>query len=47
MAKNVSYFSNAQGFLWLQITGITEDPEKNIWFTTDQGVVKYDWSVDF
>ncbi|MCB0838425.1 MAG: hypothetical protein KDE26_14410 [Bacteroidetes bacterium] len=44
--ENVSYFSNAQGFHGQQITGITEDPEKNIWFTTDQGVVKYDWSVD-
>jgi len=41
---SVSYFSNAQGFNGQQITGITEDPEKNIWFATDQGVVKYDWS---
>jgi ligand-binding sensor domain-containing protein len=41
---NVSYFSNAQGFNGQQITGITEDTEKNIWFATDQGVVKYDWS---
>ena len=41
---HVSYFSNAQGFDGQQITGITEDPEKNIWFATDQGVVKYDWS---
>lgn len=41
---SVSYFSNAQGFDGQQITGITEDPEKNIWFATDQGVVKYDWS---
>ncbi|MGD1889747.1 MAG: two-component regulator propeller domain-containing protein, partial [Cyclobacteriaceae bacterium] len=39
----VSYFSNAQGFHGQQITGITEDPEKNMWFATDQGVVKYDW----
>ena len=41
---SISYFSNAQGFDGQQITGITEDPEKNIWFATDQGVVKYDWS---
>ena len=41
---SVSYFSNAQGFDGQQITGITEDPEKNIWFATNQGVVKYDWS---
>ncbi len=41
---SVSYFSNAQGFDGQQITGIAEDPEKNIWFATDQGVVKYDWS---
>ncbi len=41
---SVSYFSNAQGFDGQQITGITEGPEKNIWFATDQGVVKYDWS---
>jgi len=43
---SVSYYSNAQGFNGQQITGITEDPEKNIWFATDQGVVKYDWSSD-
>lgn len=41
---SVSYFSNAQGFNGQQITGITEDSDKNIWFATDQGVVKYDWS---
>ena len=41
---SVSYFSNAQGFHGQQITGISEDPDKNIWFATDQGVVKYDWS---
>ena len=39
---SVSYFSNAQGFDGQQITGITEDLEKNIWFATDQGIVKYD-----
>jgi ligand-binding sensor domain-containing protein len=44
--ETVSYFSNAEGFNGQQITGITEDPEKNIWFATDQGVVKYDWSTD-
>ena len=40
---SVSYFSNAQGFDGQQITGITEDAEKNLWFATDQGVVKYNW----
>jgi len=43
---SVAYYSNAQGFNGQQITGITEDPEKNIWFATDQGVVKYDWSIN-
>lgn len=41
---SVSYFSDSQGFAGQQITGIAEDPEKNIWFATDQGIVKYDWS---
>ena len=41
---SVSYFSTAQGFNGYQITGITEDNEKSIWFATDQGVVKYDYS---
>ncbi|MEX0313899.1 MAG: two-component regulator propeller domain-containing protein [Allomuricauda sp.] len=40
---SLSYFSNAEGFHGGQITGITEDPEQNIWFATDQGVVKYSW----
>ena len=43
---SLTYFSNAQGFNGQQITGIAEDPEKNIWFATDQGVVKYDWTSD-
>lgn len=42
---SVSYFSNDQGFGGQQITGIEEDPEKNIWFATDQGIVKYDGST--
>lgn len=42
--NEVSYYSIAQGFGGYQITGITEDPNRNIWFATDQGVVKYDWS---
>lgn len=42
----VTYFSNDQGFGGQQITGITEDQEKNLWFATDQGIVKYDWSTD-
>ncbi|MEL7123761.1 MAG: two-component regulator propeller domain-containing protein, partial [Bacteroidota bacterium] len=29
---SVSYFSNAQGFDGQQITGMAEDPDKNIWF---------------
>lgn len=39
------YYSNEQGFHGQQITGIVGDKEQNIWFATDQGVVKYDWSV--
>ncbi len=42
---SLSYFSMEQGFSGYQITGISEDPEKNLWFATDQGVVKYDWSL--
>ena len=41
---SISYFSLAQGFEGHQITGITEDLDKNIWFATDKGVVKYDLS---
>jgi len=41
---SISYFSLDQGFGGTQILGISEDPEKNIWFATDQGAVKYDWS---
>ena len=37
---SISYFSNAQGFDGQQITGMTEDPNQNIWFATDQGIVK-------
>lgn len=42
--EHVVYFSNDEGFAGQQITGISQDPEKNIWFATDQGIVKYDWS---
>ena len=42
---SLSYFSVEQGFEGRQITGITEDLEKNIWFATNHGVVKYDWST--
>jgi ligand-binding sensor domain-containing protein len=42
---SIVYFSNRQGFDGSQITGITEDSEKNIWFATDRGIVKYDWSI--
>ena len=41
---SISYLSVAQGFDGHQITGITEDLDKNIWFATDMGVVKYDLS---
>ncbi len=40
------YFSNAEGFDGQQITGIIADQEENIWFATDRGVVKYDWSTN-
>ena len=43
---SVAYYSNTQGFCGQQITGITEDTEKNIWFATDQGVVKYAFNKD-
>ena len=43
---SVSYYANAQDFGGYQITGITEDQEKNLWFATDQGIVKYDWSIN-
>lgn len=39
------YFTEEQGFGGRQITGITEDPQKNLWFATDRGIVKYDWSA--
>jgi ligand-binding sensor domain-containing protein len=41
--ETVDYYSNAQGFNGQQITGIAEDLDQNIWFSTDQGVVKYEW----
>lgn len=44
--KSVSYYSNAEGFGGQQITGISEDLQQNIWFATDQGIVKYDWSTN-
>ena len=42
--KVVNYFSNVDGFDGQQITGISEDRDKNIWFATDQGVVSYQWN---
>lgn len=42
--KKVSYYSIAQGFHGQQVTGIAEDIHKNLWFATDLGIVKYDWS---
>ena len=43
---SLSYFSTAEGFAGEQITGITEDPEKNLWFATNLGLVKYDGTLD-
>ena len=43
--EEISYFSYGQGFSGGQITGIAEDIDQNIWFATEQGVVKYDWST--
>jgi len=43
---SLAYFSNKNGFDGQQVTGITEDQEKNIWFATDQGIVKYAWESD-
>ena len=43
---SIAYFSIAEGFGGHQITGIAEDTDKNIWFSTDQGIVKYDWSIN-
>jgi ligand-binding sensor domain-containing protein len=42
--EKLSYYSVEQGFNGGQILGITEDLEQNIWFATEQGIVKYDWS---
>ena len=42
---SISYYSNAQGFGGQQITGIVEDKEKSLWFATDQGIVKYEFSM--
>jgi len=42
---SVTYFSTTQGFAGYQITGITEDLDENLWFATDLGIVKYDWST--
>lgn len=42
--NNLVYFTEEQGFGGGQITGITEDPQQNLWFATDRGIVKYDWS---
>ena len=38
--EDVLYFSTTEGFEGYQITGITEDRDHNLWFATDQGVVK-------
>ncbi len=43
--NRLQYFTEEQGFGGRQITGIAEDPQQNLWFATNRGVVKYDWSV--
>jgi len=40
------YYSIDEGFNGYQITGITEDPNGNIWFATDQGIVNHGWQND-
>jgi len=41
--QKLLYYSTKQGFGGSQITGISEDPNGNLWFSTDQGVVRYDF----
>lgn len=43
---SISYYLKENGFNGFQITGIAEDTSKDIWFATDLGIVKYDWSVN-
>ena len=42
--KQVSYYSLKHGFDGYQVNGMTQDKDQNIWFATDQGVIKYDFS---
>lgn len=44
--ESISYYSIDQGFDGYQITGMTEDLDNNIWFSTDKGIVKYEWAQD-
>ncbi|MCB0685049.1 MAG: hypothetical protein KDC53_00950 [Saprospiraceae bacterium] len=44
--KRVSYYSVNESFHGQQITGMTEDSVHNLWFATDQGVVKYPWAIN-
>ncbi len=41
---SVIYYSINEGFGGEQITGISEDKDKNIWFATDRGAVLFDWN---
>lgn len=41
--KKLTYYSIDQGFQGYQITGIAEDSDRNLWFSTDQGIVKYEF----
>jgi len=41
--KKLSNYSVDHGFQGYQITGIAEDPDKNLWFSTDKGIVKYEF----
>jgi len=43
---SISYYSNAAGFHGGQITGMAKGNDNNIWFATDQGIVKYDWTLN-
>ncbi|MEA5260958.1 two-component regulator propeller domain-containing protein [Arcicella aquatica] len=40
--KNLTYFSNPDGFTNNTVFAIDEDKNGNMWFGTDQGVYKYD-----
>ncbi len=41
--EKVNYYSIPERFYGEQITGISEDQDKNIWFSTNQGIVQCLW----